>query len=235
VPFTALSEVIQPKKRWTMKIKYLGHAAFVLTSAGGTRIVLDPYEAGAYGGAVGYPPIDETAEIVLLSHDHPDHAYARAVKGNPRVVSSPGTTSVGEIKISGLSTFHDESRGSERGKNIIFTVEMDGLRVTHLGDLGHPLSDKEIAAVGQPDFLLVPVGGFFTIDASIASSTAERLSPRVVIPMHYKTKCCGFPIAPVDGFLKGKGNVKTLGQEVEVSKETLPEAREIWVLQHPTP
>jgi len=219
-----------------MKIKYLGHAAFVLTSQGGTRIVLDPYEAGAYGGAVGYPPIDETAEIVLLSHDHPDHGYAQAVKGRDRkVISSPATTSVGEINISGVSTFHDESQGSERGGNIIFTVEMDGLKVTHLGDLGHPLSEKEVAEIGQPDVLLVPVGGYFTIDASSASKIVERLAPRIVIPMHYKTECCGFPIAPIDGFLQGKENVKKLGQEVEVSKESLPEAGEIWVLQHPAP
>lgn len=218
-----------------MRIKYLGHSAFVLTTNDGTRIVLDPYQAGAYDGAVGYPPINETAEIVLLSHDHPDHGYAKAVKGKPQVISSVGNHSVKEVKITGLTTFHDESRGSERGENIIFTVEAEGLRVTHLGDLGHSLPDKELAEIGKPDVLLAPVGGFFTIDASTATSLAERLSPRIVIPMHYKTDCCGFPIAPVDGFLKGKPNVKKLGQEVDVSKETLPSTTEVWVLKHPTP
>jgi len=218
-----------------MKIKYLGHSAFVLTTNEGTRIVLDPYQAGAYDGAVGYPPITETAEIVLLSHDHPDHGYAKAVKGKPQVISSAGSRSVKEVKVTGLSTFHDESRGSQRGKNIVFTVEADGLRVTHLGDLGHMLSEKEVEQIGQPDVLLVPVGGFFTIDASTATKTAERLSARIVIPMHYKTECCGFPIAPVDGFLKGKENVKRLGQEVEVTKQSLPAWQEVWVLQHPSP
>lgn len=218
-----------------MKIKYLGHAAFAFTSEAGTRIVLDPFEAGAYGGAVGYPPIKETAEIVLLSHDHPDHGYPQAVEGNPQVISSAGTTSVGEITITGVATFHDESHGSERGSNVIFTVEVDGLRVTHLGDLGHPLSDEEAAAIGTPDVLLVPVGGFFTIDASTAGGVIEQLSPRVVIPMHYKTECCGFPIATLDDFLGGKENVERVGQEVEVSAENLPGDREIWVMQHPTP
>jgi L-ascorbate metabolism protein UlaG (beta-lactamase superfamily) len=218
-----------------MKIKYLGHAAFAFTSEGGTRIVLDPFEAGAYGGAVGYPPIKETAEIVLLSHDHPDHGYAQAVEGDPQVIPSAGTTSVGEITITGVSTYHDESHGSERGSNVIFTVEVDGLRVTHLGDLGHPLSDEEAAAIGTPDVLLIPVGGFFTIDAATAGEVIEQLAPRVVIPMHYKTECCGFPIAPLDDFLKGKENVQRLGQEVEVSAENLPDGREIWVMQHPTP
>lgn len=218
-----------------MKIKYLGHSAFVLTTNEGTRIVLDPYQAGAYDGAVGYPPINETAEIVLLSHNHPDHNYAKAVTGKPQVISSAGSRSVKEVKVTGLSTFHDESRGSQRGKNIAFTVEADGLRVTHLGDLGHMLSEKEVEQIGKPDVVLVPVGGFYTLDASGATKMAERLSPRIVIPIHYKTECLDFPIAPVDAFLKGKENVKRLGQEVELTKQSLPPAQEVWVLQHPSP
>ncbi len=217
-----------------MKIKYLGHAAFVLTSKGGTRIVLDPYQAGAYDGAVGYPPINETAELVLVSHDHPDHGYAKGVKGNPKVISAPTSRTAADARITGVGTFHDETHGSQRGKNIVFSVEADGVRVTHLGDLGHTLSDAEAGAIGDPDVLLVPVGGFFTIDGATAWRIAARLNPKVVIPMHYKTECCGFPIAPLDGFLRGKTNVKRLGQEVEVSKESLPKEREIWVLQHPT-
>jgi L-ascorbate metabolism protein UlaG (beta-lactamase superfamily) len=218
-----------------MKIKYLGHAAFVLTSKAGTRVVLDPFEAGAYDGAMGYPPIDETAEVVLLSHDHADHGYVEAVRGNPKVISCVGTSTVGEIGITGVETFHDEAQGSQRGGNVVFTIEMDGLRVTHLGDLGHPLSDKKAAEIGKPDILLIPVGGFFTIDASTAKGVVAKLDPRIVIPMHYKTKCCGFPIAPPDAFLKGKENVKRVGQEIEVAPDRLPGSREIWLMQHPTP
>jgi len=218
-----------------MRIKYLGHAAFVLTSEGGTRIVLDPFEAGAYDGAVGYPPINETADIVLLSHAHPDHGYAKAVKGKPKVVSSAGTVSMKDVEVTGVKTYHDETRGSQRGGNVVFTVllKQDGLKLTHLGDLGHPLSDTEAAAIGKPDVLLIPVGGFFTIDALTAWKVALKLQPRIVIPMHYKTECCGFPIAPLDGFLKGKENVKRVGQEIEVSADKLPKATEIWVMQHP--
>lgn len=216
-----------------MKIKYLGHAAFVVTSKAGTRIALDPYEAGAYGGALAYPPIDETADIVLISHDHPDHGYVSALRGNPTVIK--GNICMADVKLTGLATFHDETEGSQRGRNMVFTMEVDGLRVTHLGDLGHPLSDEQVAQIGKPDILFIPVGGFFTIDAATATRIAERLSARIVIPMHYKTECCGFPIATVDGFLKGKPNVKKLGQEVEVSKEILPSITEVWVLKHPTP
>jgi L-ascorbate metabolism protein UlaG (beta-lactamase superfamily) len=217
-----------------MKIKYLGHSAFLLTSQKGTKVVLDPFQAGAYGGAVGYPAINETADAVLLSHDHPDHSYAKAVKGNPRVISSAGPSSIRDVKINGVHTYHDESRGSERGKNTVFTVEIDGLKVTHLGDLGHPLSDKEASFIGKPDILLIPVGGFYTIDAETATEVADNFEPRVVIPMHYKTECCDFPIAPVDEFLKEKENVKRVGQEVEVTKDKLPPETEIWVMQHPT-
>jgi L-ascorbate metabolism protein UlaG (beta-lactamase superfamily) len=217
-----------------MKIKYLGHSAFVLTCQGGTRIVLDPFDAGAYGGAIGYPPINETAEIVLVSHSHADHGHAEAVNGNPKVISRVGSTSVGEVKITGVRTFHDDTRGSQRGENVVFTIETDGLRLTHLGDLGHPLSDTEAAEIGTPDILLLPVGGFFTIDASTAWKVADSLRPCIVIPMHYKTECCGFSIARVDDFLRGKENVKRVGAEVEVSPDSLPEGREIWVMEHPT-
>jgi L-ascorbate metabolism protein UlaG (beta-lactamase superfamily) len=217
-----------------MRIKYLGHSAFLLTSEDGTRVVLDPYKAGAYDGALGYPAIDETAEIVLRSHSHEDHGYAEAVKGNPEVVSSPKSRSFGNIRISGVKTFHDERSGSERGGNVVFTAEIDGLKVTHLGDLGHALAEREAKEIGQPDILLVPVGGFFTIDAATANRVIEKLNPILVIPMHYKTECCGFPIAPVEGFLKGKDRVKRVGQEVTISKADLPEEFEIWVMKHPT-
>ncbi len=218
-----------------MKIKYLGHSAFALTSQGGTRIVLDPFDPGAYDGAISYPPVNETAEIVLLSHGHADHGYAEAVKGNPKVISCVGSASVGEVKITGVRTFHDDTRGSQRGRNVVFTIETDGLRLTHLGDLGHPLSDTQAAEIGTPDILLVPVGGFFTIDASTAWKVADRLEPRIVIPMHYKTECCGFSIAPLHDFLKGKEGIKRVGQEVEVSAASLPEGREIWVMEYPRP
>ncbi len=218
-----------------MKIKYLGHSAFALTSEGGTRIVLDPFDTGAYDGAIGYPPVNEIAEIVLVSHSHADHAFAEAVKGNPKVISSVGSTSVGEVKITGVGTFHDDTRGSQRGRNVVFTIETDGLTLTHLGDLGHLLSEREAAEIGTPDILLVPVGGFFTIDASTAWKIVDSLKPRIVIPMHYKTECCGFSIAPVEDFLKGKEGVKRVGQEVEVSAGSLPEGREIWVMEHPIP
>jgi L-ascorbate metabolism protein UlaG (beta-lactamase superfamily) len=214
-----------------MKIKYLGHSAFVITSSDGIRILTDPYEHGCFDGAVKYGKIEERADIVACSHRHPDHYGIEDLPGGFELVEGAGMHEVKGVTIHGVDTFHDESEGSERGTNTIFVFEIDGMRVVHLGDLGHPLSDEEARNVGKVDVLLVPVGGHFTIDAQVARDTVNKLDPSLVIPMHYKTERVDFPIAPVDGFLEGEGNVKKVGSsEVEIT--SLPESREIWVLEH---
>jgi L-ascorbate metabolism protein UlaG (beta-lactamase superfamily) len=135
--------------------------------------------------------------------------------------------------VKAISTYHDPSKGSERGKNTIFSFSVDGVRICHLGDLGHVLSQKELAEVGSVDILLIPVGGLFTIDANEATQVAEQIKPKVLIPMHFKTEKCAFPIAPVDDFLKGKPNTRRAGKsEVSFSKATLPQQTEIVVLEH---
>jgi L-ascorbate metabolism protein UlaG (beta-lactamase superfamily) len=113
--------------------------------------------------------------------------------------------------VRGVPSFHDESRGKERGRNTIFVFEADGLRVAHLGDLGHALSAEEVKAVGPVDVLLAPVGGHFTIGPEDARRVVERLGAGVVIPMHYKTDVLGFPIRPVEDFLKLMGRVERPG------------------------
>ncbi|MFC1983243.1 MBL fold metallo-hydrolase [Chloroflexota bacterium] len=176
-----------------MKVKWLGHASFMITSGTGTRIITDPYETK---DTLAYGEIEETADIVTVSHGHGDHNNAAAVKGNPRVVKS--TTEVEGIKFKGIPTYHDDAQGKNRGANTIFC---------HLGDLGHPLSGKEAAELGKIDVLLIPVGGFYTIDAATASRICDQLKPGVIIPMHFRNDKCTFPITGVDEFLKGKGNI----------------------------
>ncbi|MDP2727422.1 MAG: MBL fold metallo-hydrolase, partial [Dehalococcoidia bacterium] len=128
---------------------------------------------------------------------------------------------------------HDTSRGRERGKNTMFVFAVDGMRISHVGDLGHQLTDQQLAELGSVDVLLVPVGGFYTIDASEATRLVERLGPRVVIPMHYRTARCLFPISGVEDFIEGKKNVrKAATSEVELKKDTLPAEMEIIVLEH---
>ena len=144
-----------------------------------------------------------------------------------------GVFKAGSISITGHDTYHDGSKGTERGHNVVFVFEADGLRVCHCGDLGHVLTAHQSAAIGEIDVLLVPVGGTFTVDAAGAHEVADQLAACVTIPMHYKTDKLGFDIAGIDNFVKGKANVKRVGRaEVDLSADKLPPAPEIWVLEH---
>ena len=212
-----------------MKVKWLGHASFLITASNGTRIITDPY--GEYGG-LSYNPIREAADIVLISHDHGDHTGAK-IGGDPKIVTGAGSRQIAGIDIKGVATYHDTSQGKERGPNTVFCFTVDGMRACHLGDLGHDLSASEIEDIGRVDVLMIPVGGFFTIDAGTADSICERMKPGVIIPMHYRTDKCEFPIAGVDEFLQGKSAVKRLDtSEVELKPEDLPDKGEILVLKH---
>ncbi len=215
-----------------MKIKWCGHATFLITTANGAKIVTDPYEPGGYDGALGYGSIPDEINIAVVSHDHPDHNYVQGLKGKPQVVKGTGTHRVSGIEFKGIPTYHDTSQGGERGKSTIFCFTVDNVRLCHLGDLGHPLSPKEVAEVGEVDVLMIPVGGFFTIDAKVATEVMSSLKPRLVIPMHFKTEKCEFPITTADDFLAGKTNAKKLDtSEIEITKENLPASTEIQVLK----
>ncbi len=216
-----------------MKIKWYGHSAFLITSNQGVRIITDPYESGAYGGQLGYGKINDQADIVLTSHAHEDHNDTKSLPGSPQILKESGTKSLKGVSFKGIATYHDSSKGSERGPNTIFAFSVDGVKVCHLGDLGHVLSQKEIAEIGPVDILLIPVGGFFTIDSKEATQVGEQIKPKILIPMHYKTEKCGFPIAPVDDFLKGKTNIKrSKTNEVTFDQASLPSKTEIVVLEH---
>jgi L-ascorbate metabolism protein UlaG (beta-lactamase superfamily) len=217
------------KEDLVMQIKWLGHASFLITSDAGIRIITDPYEAG---GDLKHGRINESADIVTVSHDHFDHNNVAAVKGSPEVVKGAGTKEVKGISFKGVSSLHDEAGGTLRGENTVICFEVDGIRVCHLGDLGHQLSDKQVAEVGDVDVLIIPVGGYFTIDAKVATGLSRRLKPGVIIPMHYKNEKCSFPIAGVDDFLRGKDAVTRLdGSEVEFKREELPSSTQIIVLR----
>ena len=218
-----------------MKIKWLGHSAFLVTSDSGVRIITDPYESGGYNGGVGYKPIRDAADIVTISHEHSDHNYAKDITGKPEIIRKTGTHEVKGIAIQGVLTCHDKTSGRQRGLNTVFCLTVDDIRVCHLGDLGHELSPKEIAAIGNVDVLLIPVGGFFTIDAAEAFRTVNALKPKVVFPMHYKTPVIDFPIASADEFtakMNGYAVKKIGGSEAELHEDRLPEKTEIWILEH---
>jgi L-ascorbate metabolism protein UlaG (beta-lactamase superfamily) len=212
-----------------MKVKYLGHAAFVITSNSGVKIITDPY---ATGPDLTYGEITESADIVTVSHGHHDHNNVATVGGNPEVVSRAGGSVIKGIEFIGIASYHDEAGGSLRGDNIIFCFEMDGVRVCHLGDLGHRLDDKQLKEIGSVDVLLIPVGGFYTIDAKVATEVCEQLKPRVIIPMHYKTEK-GIPgIFGVEEFLSGKANVsRPDSSQAEFKPGELPATGQIIVLK----
>ncbi|MEO0095331.1 MAG: MBL fold metallo-hydrolase [candidate division WOR-3 bacterium] len=211
-----------------MKIKFLGHAAFLISSEKGVRIITDPYKPGCYGGGIKYGPITEEADIVTISHEHDDHNETK-IKGNPVFIRESGKKEVKGINISGYEVYHDKSSGKERGRDVIFNIEVDGINVVHLGDLGHTLTKSDAEKIGRVDVLLIPVGGYFTIDSNEAESIVDLLNPKVVIPMHFKTSKCDFPIAPVEDFTKNK-EIKKVDGEIEIKKSQLPEKTTIYVL-----
>lgn len=210
-----------------MKIKWLGHASFLITSNSGVKIITDPYEPN---DKLRYGEINESADIVTVSHDHFDHCNVAAVKGNPQVVK--GNAEIKGIRFKGISTFHDAAGGRDRGSNTIICFEIDGVKICHFGDLGHELTAEQAAAVGDVDVALLPVGGFYTIDAAVASTVVEQLKPGVVIPMHFKNNRCDFPITGVEEFLRGKKDVNQPdASEVEFKAGELPAATQIIVLK----
>jgi L-ascorbate metabolism protein UlaG (beta-lactamase superfamily) len=212
-----------------MKVKWLGHSCFLLTSKGGVRIITDPY---AVGGSINYSPIEETADIVVVSHRHDDHSNVSVVQGKPEVVDGSGTKTAKGIQFKGIAAYHDACQGTQRGPNTIFCFAIDDIKLCHLGDLGHVLSPGQVNEIGAVDILFIPVGGFYTIDAPVASQVCDKLKPKVVIPMHFKTPKCAYPIAGVEDFLKGKKNVRKVGgSEADFERKRLPVATEIMLLQ----
>lgn len=209
-----------------MKIRWLGHACFLITAASGTRILTDPYD-----DSIGYKLGKVEAEVVTVSHDHFDHGHVRRVSTPHQVMKSSG--SAHGIGFKGVKTDHDREGGRQRGANVVFVFEVDGIRVAHLGDLGHVLTPAQEKEIGPVDVILLPVGGVYTINANEASQVAESLNPKIVIPMHFKTKDLSFDLDPIDRFLQGKGNVHRVEtSEIEITRETLPARTEIRVLTY---
>ena len=212
-----------------MRVKWLGHACFLITSRDGLRVITDPY---AVGGGINYSPIEETADIVTVSHGHDDHSNVSIVKGKPEVVRSAGIKTAKGIQFRGVSAHHDEAQGGQRGPNAIFCFTIDDIKLCHLGDLGHVLNPEQVHKIGTVDILFAPVGGYFTIDAAVATQVCGQLGPKVIIPMHFRTPKCAYPIADAEDFLKGKKNVRRIDDsEVDFEAEKLPAITEIVLLQ----
>ncbi len=164
-----------------MDIIYLGHSSFKITGKNAS-VVTDPFDPKM----VGLKLPKTSADIVTLSHDHEDHNFVEGISDVHKVIQGPGEYEVREISMIGIPSFHDQTKGSERGKNTIFVFELEGFRVVHLGDLGHTLDEATIEAIGDTDVLFVPCGGKYTLNAEEALAVTRAISPKIVIPMHYK-------------------------------------------------
>lgn len=204
-----------------MIVKYIGHSCFLVKSDDNISVMIDPYKPGAYGGALTYAPITDAPDIVILSHEHEDHADLNSLPNQPLVVRT-GAFARG-IEFDVIDSYHDNAQGKERGPNRITCFELDGIRVCHVGDLGHTLNEDQIEKIGKIDLLFIPVGGKFTIGPVEATKVVEQIQPRIVIPMHFKTDRCGFPIEPVESFFNGKSEIKrSPTSEVVLKKEDIP-------------
>jgi L-ascorbate metabolism protein UlaG (beta-lactamase superfamily) len=176
-----------------MRLTYFGHSAFLVEAADGTRVIIDPYLSGSFDGAFRYGPIEEPADAAVATHEHDDHGATSAVRGKPVSLVHPVKETVRGVTITGFEVAHDDAGGSKRGRNTIVLLDDRDVRLVHLGDLGHTLDASTVEAIGRVDVLLVPVGGFFTIDHKEAAQVVDSLEPRIVIPMHYKTEKTDFP------------------------------------------
>jgi L-ascorbate metabolism protein UlaG (beta-lactamase superfamily) len=214
-----------------MTIQWLGHSCFLITTADGKKIITDPYTPGAFQGTLDYGPIHISPDIVTVSHQHADHSNIAGLPNHFRVLTKPGEHKIEGIKFTGVEGYHDVEHGALRGMNVIFVLEADGVRVCHLGDLGDVLTPEQIEKIGRVDVLLIPVGGYYTIGPDKADAVIEQLSPKVVIPMHYRTEKIGFSIGPVEDFVRGKDNVQSPGS-TELDLARLPDERTIVVLEH---
>lgn len=213
-----------------MEISYFGHSCFRIKTKKAV-VITDPFDE-----AVGIPLPKLSADIVTVSHDHHDHANVGAVAGTaehpePFLIQGPGEYEVSEVYFWGLPTFHDDQKGKLRGRNTLYFILTEGIKICHLGDLGHVLSDKMADKINQTDILFVPVGGEFTLDAATAVKVIDQISPNIIIPMHYDLPGSKMGLAPLTEFLEkiGAESVKPVPKLV-VKADQMPEEREVVVL-----
>lgn len=213
-----------------MIIKLLAHCSFLIQSDAGTKIITDPYTPGFLN--FKYEPINESADIVTISHHHGDHDNYKAIGGNPLVLESAGHWQVKDVQIRGIRMYHDKLQGEKSGENIVFKFVLNDINVCHLGDLGHLLTDDQLELLGAIDILMIPVGGVYTIDADEADRICKDTRAKIILPMHFKTEKAGSSLAPVDVFLAGKENIKYFNKsDMYIRKSELPVDQQIYILQ----
>lgn len=214
-----------------MDILPLGHASFKIRGKNAT-VVTDPYDSAEVG--LKFPKNTE-ADIVTVSHGHHDHDAVSAVSGSPFIVSGPGEYEIKGVSFIGITSFHDDNKGTDRGRNVVYSIFVDGLHIVHLGDICHVLTAVQIEELGVVDILFIPIGGVYTIDAEKAIEIISELEPKVVIPMHYKREGINEKIfgglAPLSAFLSKIGKEIQSAPKLSITRDKLPAEMQVVVLE----
>lgn len=198
-----------------MEITWFGQSCFLIKTSKNKFILTDPFDE-----KIGYKAYTGPADVVTISHHHFDHDCTTKLSEGTKILDTPGEYNWEDIYIKGFPSYHDKQKGALRGKNTIFTIEADGLRICHLGDLGYVLTDEEIKALGKIDVLLIPVGGNFTIDGNEASELCLKMKSKIVIPMHFKTSLISLPIEGAEKFiLRMKNGEKTYDNKISITEK----------------
>ena len=208
-----------------MDITWLGYSCFRIK---GNQVVVitDPFPPDS-----GYSLGKQTANIVTVSHPHPSHSYIQGIGGDPRIVKGPGEYEISGVLIIGIATFHDADGGKTKGKNTAYIMEIDGISICHLGDLGQVLTSEQVEEIGDVDVLLLPVGGVATIDAAMAAEVIRQIEPKAVVPMHYQTPSLSRELDPVEKFLKEMGIDQVEARpKLAVSRTNLPISTQVFLL-----
>ena len=215
-----------------MIIKWFGHSCFQLTLKNGKSIVIDPYDK-----STGYELVDEKADIVLVSHDHHDHSYVQSIRGEYKLIREAGEYREDCVKITGVSMPHDDQQGARRGRVVVNTIEAEGIRVMHMSDIGCVPDEDFFKNAGRIDILMIPVGGYYTVDAQGALDIIDKMKPNITLPMHYLTSA-----SKIDS-IKGVHEFTTLarreydisrlgGSSLEITADTLKKRQRIVVMDH---
>ncbi|HJY98378.1 MAG TPA: MBL fold metallo-hydrolase [Patescibacteria group bacterium] len=205
-----------------MEITRIGHSSFKIRTKNAT-IITDPFDPKM----VGFKFSGIEGDIVTVSHDHRDHGAYELVKGARKIISGPGEYEISGVSIIGYPSFHDKEQGAKRGKNTIYIYEADGLRLAHLGDVGHPLGEDMVNDIGDIDVLMIPVGGEYTIGPKEAAEIVGKIEPYFVIPMHYKEAGLNpesfSQLEAVDAFLKESGLPSEIMPKFTFKREDIAE------------
>jgi L-ascorbate metabolism protein UlaG (beta-lactamase superfamily) len=201
-----------------MIIQWLGQSAFKIQDKELT-IAIDPHDK------TGLKMPKFQADLLLITHDHDDHNNVKAIKGTPFIINGPGEYEVKNVFVYGLKAFHDNKEGTERGKITCYVIEINGVKIAHLSDLGQDnLNERKLSILEGVDILLIPVGGIYTINGTGAVKIISQIQPRIIVPMHYKIPGLKIKLEPVETFLKEFGvNDPEKMDKLKIQKKDLPQ------------